>query len=376
MKRKQTVLILLILLFTISSLSVMANSDPNKINNQLKGISAEQQKLNNAMKQNQTQQQSVAQQLQNLENQIIKTESEMTKIQNDIKVTENKVKETLEQLMNAESHIDGKTDLLGDRINVMYRNGNIGYAEVILSSKSFAELMTNVDMVKRIVQHDVDLLKQLKEQRDLIEDKKVQLENHKSQLIIMKSSMEEKKQSLQVNRGEQERLRSRLQNDKVEIAKQLDALEREARLLEDQLRKLQSSGAYIGGQMQWPVPGYSRISSPYGNRIHPILKTPRFHSGIDIPAPTGTPIVAAAQGKVVVSRDQGGYGRTVVIDHGGGIMTLYAHNSKLLVSEGQQVTRGQRIALAGSTGMSTGPHLHFEVRENGKTLNPTTKVKY
>lgn len=373
--KRRSILSVLIVLMALSTLTVLANNDANNINNQLQDIGSQQRDLNNALNQNQRQQQSVAQQLQSLENQILRTEDEMRKIQNDIKSTEGKVKETLEQLLEKESEIENKNDLLGDRINAMYRNGNIGYAEIILSSKDFTELLTNLDMVQRIVQHDVDLLTYLKEQKELIEDKKVQLENHRSQLVIMQSSVEEKRKSLQVSRGEQERLRQTLQTDRAEITKQLDALEREARQLEDQLRKLQSSGDYIGGQMQWPVPGYSRISSPYGNRIHPILRVNRFHSGIDVPAPTGTPIVAAAQGRVVLAGDQGGYGRTVIIDHGGGVMTLYAHNSRLLVSAGQQVTRGQRIALAGSTGMSTGPHLHFEVRVDGNTVDPLSRVR-
>jgi len=373
--KKRVILILLAVLMALSTLSAIANSDAGKLNSQLQNIGSKQKNLNNALNQNKKQQQSVSQRLQSLEMEILKTEDEIATIQRDIKSTELKVNQTLEKLIEAESSIGNKNDLLGERVNVMYRNGNIAYAEVILNSKDFTEILTNLDMVKKIVQHDVDLLKELKEQRDSIEDKKVQLENQRSKLVIMKNSVLEKKKGLQVNRGEQERLRKELQSDKAEITKQLDALEREARLLEDQLRKYQSSGSYVGGQMQWPVPGVSRISSPYGNRIHPILRVNRFHSGIDVPAPTGRTIVAAGPGKVVLAGNQGGYGKTVIIDHGGGIMTLYAHNSRLFVSAGQQVSRGQKITAMGSTGMSTGPHLHFEVRVNGKTVDPLSRVR-
>ena len=107
--------------------------------------------------------------------------------------------------------------------------------------------------------------------------------------------------------------------------------------------------------MQWPVPGYSRISSPFGYRIHPILKVKKLHTGIDIPAATGTPIVAAAAGTVIYTGTLGGYGKTVMVDHNGGIVTLYAHNSPILVKEGQVVERGETLSKAGSTGMSTGP---------------------
>ena len=122
--------------------------------------------------------------------------------------------------------------------------------------------------------------------------------------------------------------------------------------------------------MEWPVSGHTRISSPFGYRIHPIFKVKKLHTGIDIPAPTGTSIGAAAAGTVVYCDWLGGYGKAIMVDHGGGILTLYGHNSALVVSEGDTVSRGQTIAKAGSTGNSTGPHLHFEVRKNGSYVDP------
>jgi murein DD-endopeptidase MepM/ murein hydrolase activator NlpD len=129
---------------------------------------------------------------------------------------------------------------------------------------------------------------------------------------------------------------------------------------------------YVGGIMAWPAPQFTRASSPFGVRFHPVFKVNRMHTGVDLAAPTGSPIVAANDGVVLRAEWNGGYGNCVVIDHGGGIATLYAHASRILVKKGQQVKKGQTIALIGSTGTSTGPHLHFEVLKDGKAVRPDT----
>lgn len=369
LQKKKVIAFTITAFVTISTLSVFAN-ETNKINNKLNSVNSQKKQVNSAIRKNEAQQKSITEELQELEVEIEKAENEIEKIQKDIRSTEGRINQTVGELKEAEENIEDKQELLGERLRVMYKNGSVGYMEVLLNSRDFTELLTNLDMVKRIADHDVELLKYLEEQKALIEDKKAQLENERNRLVNFKKNEESKKEQLVVSRGRQERLREDLKKDKVELAKQLDQLQREADALGDQLRKLQSSGEYVGGVFGWPVSGYTRISSPYGNRIHPILKVQRFHSGIDIPAPTGTAIMAAGQGRVVSAGSLGGYGRTVIIDHGGGILTLYAHNSKLVVSVGQTVSKGQKIAQAGSTGQSTGPHLHFEVRKNGKYVDP------
>lgn len=363
------------LIILISSTFVFGNQT-NAIKQQIASTTKKLERLEKDISKNKQLQKSAFTQIQKLELEIDIIEKEITLLEKDISSTQKNIDKTTVELVKSEEIIDDKNELLGSRINVMYRRGNIGYAEVILSSKSLPELLSNLDMVKKIVQHDVDLLKELKIQRDAIEDKKVQLETDKKELIGLKNNVVSKQKNLQVSRSQQERYRKELMAEGKELEKLENQFEREIEESQSKLRRLQSNNTqYAGGVMAWPVPGYSRISSPYGNRIHPILKTKRFHSGIDIPAPTGVAIVAANAGKVVHSGDMGGYGRVLIIDHGGGIMTLYAHNSRLLVSVGDQVTRGQKVALAGSTGMSTGPHLHFEVRKNGSYVDPTPYIR-
>ncbi len=374
MRKRHVLSFIIILLITTTSLFSFANNAA-EYNNKLKENQSKQKEISNQINQVKKKEEELIDKIQTLELQISKSEKEIKSLKSKISMTESDIDTSQKNLRVAEENIEEKQDVMGDRINVMYKKGNIGYAEVILNSKDITELLTNLDMVKKIVAHDIDLLKELKEQRNIIEDEKISLENQKRQLVNLKTSIEQEQKSLQVSRGEQERLRRDLAKDKVSLEKMLDQAKKEADQLTNKLRSLQSSGNYVGGVLGWPVPGYTYVSSPFGNRIHPILKVPKFHTGIDIRVPGGKDVVAAGNGKVVTSGNLGGYGRTVIIDHGGGIMTLYAHNSSLLVSTGANVTKGQKIALVGSTGMSTGPHLHFEVRKNGQYVDPIPYVR-
>ncbi len=374
MKRKHALAFVIILSITTTSLFSFADT-AKQINDQLQEKKSEQKKYTNQINAIKKEEGKVLQRIQTLEKEIDQSEEEIESLKSRISTTEANISNAEKNIAVAEENIENKQDVMGERVDVMYRNGTIGYAEVLLNSKNLTDLLTNLDMVKKIVNHDVELLKEMKTQRDIIEEEKIGLENQKQQLVSLKSNVEKKQQMLVVSRGEQESLRKDLAKDKVAVEKMLDETKKKADELTKELRSLQSTGDYVGGELQWPVPGYTRVTSPFGNRIHPILQTKKFHTGIDIAAPSGKNVVAAGAGKVITAGTLGSYGKAVIIDHGGGIMTLYAHNSKLLVSNGDTVTKGQGIALIGSTGASTGPHLHFEVRKNGQYVNPIPYVK-
>lgn len=335
----------------------------NEVNQKINEVSKD-------LKKNEKEQKEVISELNILEANIQKLESELANIDGEIVKTKGQIKETKNDLKNAENNIENKNNVLNSRLRVMYKNGEVGYIEVLLDSENFTELMTRLDMVKKILEHDVNLLKYLKDQRDIIKEKKNALEIQNSQLVSLMNSMKSKQSKLVVSRGKLSRVKEELKKDHKALESQEDALTRLANKISEEIRRKQSSKKYVGGKMSWPAPGYTRITSPYGYRIHPILKTKKLHTGIDIGISLGKPIVAAQSGKVIHAGWLGGYGKVVMIDHGGGIVTLYAHNSKLVVKEGQEVQRGQTISKCGSTGMSTGPHLHFEVRKNGKYVDP------
>ena len=169
-----------------------------------------------------------------------------------------------------------------------------------------------------------------------------------------------------------------VQQERAAYERALAELEENSRQLEAMIRKMQGgddSEALGTGVYTWPTPGYTNITSAYGMRFHPILKTRKMHTGVDIGAPMSATIVAADSGKVIHAGWMGGYGQVLVVDHGNGISTLYAHQSAFLVSNGQTVNRGDPIGKVGSTGWSTGPHLHFEVRINGSYTDPMPYIQ-
>lgn len=355
--------------------SVGFADDVTKEKQQLNKVNSVINKAKNKLTQNKKKEKDLNSQIATLDKKINVAEKEIDKIDQEIGVTKGKIVTTKKELRKAEINIANKNDILNSRLRVMYKNGQIGYAEVLLNSESIVDFFSNVDMLQKIFHQDQELLAYMKEQKEEIIIKKRTLEDHESNMKRMMRSMESKQKELEVNRGEIRRVKEELKKDSKQLAKQIDEFNAYAEKLTAEIRRKQSSGKYTGGKLAWPTPGYTRITSPYGYRIHPILKRKKMHTGIDIGAPRGASVVAAGNGKVIYSDWRGGYGKVVMVDHGGGIVTLYAHNSKLLVKDGQKVNKGTTIAKIGSTGGSTGPHLHFEVRKNGKWIDPIPWVK-
>lgn len=356
---------LLLSLLTLTVSFATAQDDLEQINKQL---NTTQKKLSEGRKV----EKDLYSQIKNLDKQILVAEKEIQELQGNIGRTQDQVSLAEENLKVVEKEMNSQNDNLNQRLRVMYKNGDIGLIEILLGSENLSDFMTNLDMVQKIYDNDVKLLEQIETQYQKIEAQRQQLKMLQEQLVAEKQEEADKQKTLEVSRGDASYLKAQVAQDNQALEKQIDELNKEADDLIKEIQKLQGNQSYTGGDFTWPSPGYTRITSPFGYRIHPILKVKKMHTGIDIAVPSGKKIVAANSGTVIMSGWYGGYGNVVMVDHGGGIVTLYAHNSKLVVSKGDVVTKGQQVSYSGSTGQSTGPHLHFEVRVNGKYVNPST----
>ena len=295
--------------------------------------------------------------------------------------------EVSDQLTKVKAEIDDNTVLLEEterdlakrnvklskRVRDIYINGQISYIDVLFGAKDFSDFLTRMDILKRIIKHDYDLIMKVKADRQVVMDTRAKLEQDKADVEVLVANAEEKQSVMLEKKREQQALLDKAQYDKEVSEQAYEEIMAASQEITNMIRRSQmTSSGYASvtgsGAMIWPLDG--PITSEFGWRTHPIFGTQRYHSGLDIGGDYGLPIVAAASGTVIHSGWISGYGYTVIIDHGGGITTLYGHNSSLSVDVGDVVSQGQTIALCGSTGNSTGPHCHFEVRENGEPVSP------
>jgi murein DD-endopeptidase MepM/ murein hydrolase activator NlpD len=360
----------------VSTLSPVIGSELEERQRELEKVSREIESKQRQLEQAKKEQKTVTHQINVLEADIDKTETEIKYFTKEQQYLNQQISITNRDLNTAQASMEERTKILVERLNSIYKNGEVNYLEVLLDASSFSDFLTRFDLLQKIAEQDVSLLKEIEQERQFVETKKIELETSCMEVETVKDKNEEKQEYLLKQTKEKEKVLSSLEKEKDQYEKALDELERDSKSLEKIIRDLQSSNPgkkAVTGAFIWPV--QSRISSDYGMRIHPILKTKRMHTGIDLPAAKGTTIKAAQSGSVIYSGWMGAYGQVVVLDHGGGISTMYAHQSSISVSLGQEVKQGSKVGAVGSTGWSTGPHLHFEVRVNGSPVNPHNYLK-
>ena len=311
-----------------------------------------------------------------LDAQITELASVILGLESDISVINKKIEDLTEELNLAEEQREKQEAAYYKRVQIMVESGPSTYLEVLINSDSFADLSENMEMISEIAEYDNSLLQILKETEDKIKSILEEVEKEKEELDKKLTESKEQQNELDNLIAENDKLIKKLENDIAKYQKEYEkARQEEERAWAEAQKKVNSSTAFVGGEFSWPSATSYNITSPFGLRIHPVLKTQKGHTGIDIGAASGTNVLAAQSGTVIMASYNGGYGNCVMIDHGGGVVTLYAHNSVLNVSVGQHVSRGDVIAKVGSTGMSTGPHIHFEVRVNGVIKDPMPYLK-
>lgn len=342
-KKSISLFMVLVMLFTLCGSGLAFAETETQLRNDLNDVNEAQDELSKKMA-------SVEAEVKEVQAKVDSLTYEINKATSDIAETEKAIEKKEKEMKERE-------DNLNERLKVMYKNGSIGFIDVLLGSGSISEFVSNLEIIQKIYKNDMDVLETLeREHKELTETKK---------------QLEEKKAGLAERKAELAAQQKELDAKKAELKKEEDALKAEAdRLKSEILKMIDTSSKYSGGEFVWPCPASTYITSSFGNRLHPVLKQWIFHTGVDIGCSSGKNILAAASGKVIMAQYYGAYGNCVMIDHGGGIVTLYGHASSLCVSTGTQVTSGQVIAKVGSTGRSTGPHLHFEVRKNGEYVNP------
>ncbi len=356
------------ILSAVPAFRANAETAQQKIDNSIKKQNEIKDQINDAN----IKKQNAMAQYNAIDKEVVAQQIVVDSINADVAEAEAKVAEKDAELQEAQAECDRQYEGYCERAKLLLEKGTVSYLEILIHAQSFSDFLTRISLVKEIADYDNGKLNELKEYAAEVEAIRNELKEESDRLGALKSEADSQMAVLKEKQAQSQRLIDSLMSDIAQYEKALKAQEAAEAAAREEIRRLTqgSSGSYTGGKFAWPSTS-TYITSPYGTRVHPVTGKVKTHSGIDIGAAMGTNIYAAADGTVLISGwNSGGYGNYVVIDHGGGLTTLYAHCSSLLVSAGQKVTRGQVIAKCGSTGMSTGPHVHFEVLKNGSHTDP------
>jgi len=329
-------------------------SRQRQVTRQLRSIKGEQQQARSELFSAQKQLAQAQARLREAEAQLHKTKQDIT--------------ETEQQLAETKARLDKHEAEMQQYLLALYRAGEPTYLEVVFRATSFEDFVTRAEFTRRLAQRDEELLTALVSEKQAYESKRAELLVLRARQEDLRAQIKQEQNKIKTQAAEARRELKEVNQDRAAAEQMLTQMQQESRQIEQMMARLQRgegqrySGSW-SGSLKCPIWSSYRISSQYGWRIHPILRTRRFHDGVDLACPTGTPIHVADKGLVVFVGWQNAYGRTILVDHGSGISTMYAHCSRFAVKKGQTVSHGQVIGYVGSTGWSTGPHLHFGLRK-------------
>ena len=341
-------------------------NERNEIQNQMNEANGQLEGVQNDLSEN-------LQQIQKLDERISESEQELNGLNSQIEELQTSMEEVENNLKKVEDSYNSQKKLLDNYLIAVQESDETEYLDVLLSSKSISEFLSSYFLISELASYEMDLLDDMQAKKDEINLSKEKLENDKKSLSEIKANQTKTARVLENTKSVRENLIAKLSDKEKEIQAKIDEYNNRFDEINREILALAQgsiAAEYIGGELAWPVPGYTRITSKYGMRTHPITGVYKFHTGVDIGAPRGANFIAANDGIVTKASYNSAYGNMVIIDHGGGVSTLYAHGDEILVQAGQTVKRGDPILKVGSTGYSTGPHAHFEVRLNRSCNRP------
>lgn len=336
-----------------------------------KDLNQQRQQLQQQQQQIQTRQADSEANLHNLQSNIVATANQISETEYRLQQAEKKLQELQGQLEKARAEYEKVRQSTVARLQYLQRQqGSEGWA-VLLQSSDFNEFLDRRYQLKRVYAADQLVLQDLKTKAEAIQHQKATVEAQKNEVALIRQQLLAQKQDYEQEADQEKTLIARLKDQRGALEAAENRLEQDSEQIGALIRqKVAALSGIVRGTGRFIFPANASISSGFGYRVHPILGYKRFHSGVDFAAAYGSTFRAADSGRVIFAGWYGGYGQAVIIDHGGGLTTLYGHASRLLVHEGQTVQQGQAIGAVGSTGLSTGPHLHFEVRQGGNPVNP------
>ena len=393
---------MLVLAFLLTSVPVYAN-DIVMLREQYDDASSRADEIYLELTATREQIEQLERELRDLDELLITAVDDLYRINHALDLTMTILEQAESDLEEAQYNLDRQFESARAWIRAMQEQGSTGLLSIVFQATSMRDFLLRMEYVNNIARHDQEMVIRLEEAMDRVTQMHEDYTRHAVTVDNLRRQQEAYINHLENIENERAVYFEMLRQDEERLAA-LFALERESadyfrniwqtayqaerqrrldeqRRLEQQQRADREAARRINvenrsGDFQWPVPNYTRVSSHFGYRRHPIRRTQEHHDGVDIAAPSGSDILAAEAGTVIFAGWSGGYGLTVIIDHGNNLHTLYAHNSRNLVSVGDVVTRGEVIARVGSTGVSTGPHLHFEVRVGGVPQNPRNWLNY
>ena len=374
MSRKIISVFIILLMISSLSFSVFAETlkedVKSKIEEQNQKLEYVQGEISDAVKE-----------IEEIDDKIKDCESQIEDLKTKLAESKKNMDEVTEKYNKVKAEYDKNEKLFQERMVALYEAGDTTYLDVLLSSASITDFISNYYLIERLADYDSQLLTKIESQKKELEESKSKIEEEEKKLQELKSNAIKLTTTLKNSRTLQKSKMDKLTEEEKGIQEEINKYKIEEANIENQIKQATNDGEYqlqyTGGVMLWPVAKEGTvITSPFGTRNHPIQGVVKLHSGIDIGgAGYGAKVVAAEDGVVSFAGTLGGYGNCVIVNHGGGISTLYGHGQTLLTTVGTNVKKGDIIMEVGSTGNSTGPHLHFEVRVNNIAVNPATYLQ-